>query len=196
MNIHKLAIFASGSGTNAENIISYFRNNKNVQISLVLTNNPNAGVIKRATSLNVPVMVFTKEEFYKTTRIPEILDQNSIDFIVLAGFLWLIPIGIIRGYPNRIINIHPALLPKYGGKGMFGDHVHRVVKNNKDNETGITIHMVNEHYDDGEIIFNAKCAIEPLTETIEEIAAKVHQLEYKYYPEIIEKVLTQLKYQK
>jgi phosphoribosylglycinamide formyltransferase 1 len=193
MNIHKLAIFASGSGTNAENIICYFKNNINVQISLVLTNNPKAGVIKRANDLNVSVIVFTKEEFYNTTRISELLNQNSIDFIVLAGFLWLIPVGIIRDYPKRILNIHPALLPKYGGKGMFGDHVHKAVKNNKDNETGITIHLVNEHYDDGEIIFNAKCKIDPLNETIDEIATKVHQLEYKYYPEIIEKVLTQIK---
>lgn len=191
--MHKLAIFASGSGTNAENIICYFKDSKDVEISLVLTNNPTAGVINRATQLSVPTVVFTKEEFYKTTKISDLLNQNGIDLIVLAGFLWLIPIDIIRAYPNRIINIHPALLPNYGGKGMYGDQVHSSVKSNLDNVTGITIHFVNEHYDEGEIIFKAKCEIDPINESIDEIATKVHQLEYKHYPSIIEKVLTLLK---
>ena len=189
---HRLAIFASGSGTNAENIIHYFKDNENIDIALVLTNNPKAGVIKRAMNLNVPVVIFTKEEFYNTTKISDILNGNSIDFIVLAGFLWMIPGGIIRTYQHRIVNIHPALLPKYGGKGMYGDNVHKAVKSNLERETGITIHFVNEIYDEGEIIFNAKCTIDPLKESVDEIANKVHQLEYKYFPQIIEQVLTQI----
>jgi len=193
MTHHRLAIFASGSGTNAENIIRYFKDNEEIEIVLVLTNNKNAGVIKRSIKLNVPVFIFDRDQFYNSTMISGLLNENNIDFIVLAGFLWLIPVEIIKTYSNRIINIHPALLPKYGGKGMFGDHVHKAVKSNGDKETGITIHFVDENYDEGKIIFDAKCIIDPENENIDEIAAKVHQLEYKYYPEIIEQVLTQLK---
>jgi phosphoribosylglycinamide formyltransferase 1 len=193
MTHHRLAIFASGSGTNAENIIRYFKANENIEVSMVLTNNPHAGVIKRAKDMDVPVVVFTKSEFYNTSVISVLLKENNVTFVVLAGFLWLIPDEIIRDYSDRIINIHPALLPKYGGRGMFGDHVHQAVKSNFDKETGITIHFVNEHYDEGKIIFQTKCDIDPVNESIEEIAAKVHQLEYKHFPEIIEQVLTQIK---
>jgi len=190
---HRLAIFASGTGTNAENIIRYFKGNENIEIRLVLTNNPKAGVINRATDLNIPVQVFTKDEFYNSNKISDLLNENNINFIVLAGFLWLLPPVLIKKYPDRIINIHPALLPKYGGKGMFGDQVHMAVKSNNDKETGITIHFVNEHYDEGKIIFQAKCKIDTINESIDEIATKVHQLEYEHFPEIIEQVLTQLK---
>lgn len=190
---HRLAIFASGSGTNAENIIRYFKGNENIDISLVLTNNPKAGVIKRVNDLNVSVVIFDNEEFYNSAKVSDLLCENKINFIILAGFLWLLPNTLLEKFHNRIINIHPALLPKYGGKGMFGDHVHMAVKSNNDKETGITIHFVNEHYDEGKIIFQAKCIIDPENESFDEIAAKVHHLEYKHYPEIIEQVLTQIK---
>ena len=192
MSSHRLAIFASGSGTNAENIIHYFKGNENIEIVMVLTNNPKAGVIDRAMHLDIQVEVFTRFEFYETTKILDLLIENDIDFIVLAGFLWLLPSNLILEYPNQIINIHPALLPKYGGKGMFGNNVHTAVKSNLEKETGITIHYINEHYDEGQILFNAKCAIDSINESIDEIAAKVHQLEYKHYPLIIEQVLTQI----
>ena len=186
----KIAIFASGSGTNAENIARYFENNANITVDLILSNRKNAYVLKRAEKLNIPTYVFTKDELYNTDNIKNLLLNNNIDLIVLAGFLLLIPEHIIRAFPNRIINIHPALLPKYGGKGMYGDRVHQKVLENGDNESGITIHYVNENYDEGQIIHQAKFPVEE-GDGIEAIARKAHKLEYEHYPRVIEKLLTE-----
>ena len=187
--MHRLAIFASGSGTNAENIIKYFRNEPQIEVSCICTNRADAFVIERARPYNIPVLIFTREAFYHTENVLIYLKDNKIDWIILAGFLWLIPSYLIDNFPERIINLHPALLPKYGGKGMYGERVHQAVKNNKDKKTGISIHYVNEVYDAGDIIFQVECEIDPEKESIEEIATKVHQLEYEYFPKIIENVL-------
>lgn len=186
MGVRKIAIFASGSGSNAQNIIEYFSENKLVIIDSIWTNNPSAYVLERAKKFNIESFVFTKDEFRNTNSIVEKLEKRNIDLIVLAGFLWLIPVNLIQNF--KIINIHPALLPKYGGRGMYGMNVHRAVTENKDTESGITIHLVNEKYDEGEIIFQAVCPVLP-SDTPEDVAEKVHQLEYKYFPSIIEKVL-------
>jgi phosphoribosylglycinamide formyltransferase 1 len=183
-----IAIFASGSGTNAENIIKYFSNKKNGRVNLVLSNRRDALVIKRAETFNVPAVIFDRDDFYVTGKVLRILSQYGIDFIVLAGFLWLVPDEIIRAYPARIVNIHPALLPFYGGKGMYGDAVHRAVIDGGSSESGITIHYVNSHYDSGDIIFQAKCSVEP-GDTPETLAEKIHQLEYRYYPVVIEELV-------
>ena len=186
--IHNVAIFASGSGSNAENLIHHFKNHPSINIVHIFCNNPNAFVIKRAPKLNVPITIFNKEDFYTSNIVLNKLIELSIDFIVLAGFLWLIPKKMVESYPNKIINIHPALLPKYGGKGMYGAKVHEAVVANNETESGITIHYVNEHYDEGNIIFQAQG---PLlrTDTAEQVAAKVHDLEYKYFPSEVEKCI-------
>jgi len=183
-----IAIFASGSGTNAENIIRYFNDRKSAKVALVLSNKPDAYVITRAKNLGVPVKVFDRNDFYLSNNILDTLISYNIDFIVLAGFLWLVPENILRHYNKRIVNIHPALLPLYGGKGMYGDRVHRAVIESGDRESGITIHYVDEKYDNGDIIFQARCRVEP-GETPESLASKVHELEYKYYPQIVEKLI-------
>ena len=183
----KIVIFASGSGSNAETITKYFKE-KNVEISLFLTNNPNAFIIQRAKYLNIPCKIFNKEDFYSTNIISDLLVVINPDLIVLAGFLWLFPEKILRLFPNRVINIHPALLPKYGGKGMYGDKVHKAVIENREPESGISIHFVNERYDEGSIIFQAKCSIGE-NDTPETLAQKIHALEYNYFPEVIERVL-------
>ena len=184
----KIAIFASGSGTNAENIVEYLREKQIAVPAMILSNNPKAKVLQRAERLQVPYTVFTRKDFYETDHVLNNLLDHQIDLIVLAGFLWLIPEKIIRAFPNRIINIHPALLPKYGGKGMYGDKVHRAVIENGEKESGISIHYVNEKYDEGQIIFQSRCPVEK-DDTPESLAAKVHALEYKYYPEVVEKLL-------
>jgi len=182
----RIAVFASGSGTNAENIINYFEDNNQIKVVYVLTNNKNAGVIERAERLNIPLKVFSKKELFSSefTNFLEV----EVDFIVLAGFLLKIPSEIIISFPNRIINIHPALLPKYGGKGMYGKHVHEAVVENKEKESGITIHYVNENYDEGAIIFQESV---PLTDTDkpDDVAAKIHILEQKNFPKLIESVI-------
>lgn len=183
---HQIAVFASGNGSNAENLITYFKKSNLVQVGLVLTNNPNAGVIARANRLKTPVCVFTKKDLHDSNKILEVLDDHQIDWIVLAGFLLLFPKNILKRYPNKIINIHPALLPKYGGKGMYGMHVHKAVIENNETETGITIHFVNEKYDEGKVIFQAKTVVES-NDTPEDIAEKIHKLEYKWLPIVIEK---------
>ncbi|MDR0755122.1 MAG: phosphoribosylglycinamide formyltransferase [Prevotellaceae bacterium] len=188
LKIKNIAIFASGSGSNAENIIRYFENNENVKVKILLCNIPTACVLKRADNFGVPSVIFSKDDFYKSDKIIDKLLRNEIDLIVLAGFLWLVPESIIHLYNNRIVNIHPALLPDYGGKGMYGNNVHKAVIADGKKESGITIHYVNENYDDGDIIFQAKCAISD-TDTPETLAQKVHALEYEYYPKIIESVL-------
>lgn len=182
----KIAIFASGSGSNAERIVEFFSSNDEVEVSLILTNNPTAGVIERARRLNIPVVIFNKKVFSKTDKIVEMLQLQGIDWVILAGFLWLVPTNLIKAFENRMINIHPALLPKYGGKGMWGNHVHEAVVANKEKQTGITIHFVNEHYDEGRVIFQAKCEVNE-KDTPENVAAKIHELEYQYFPEVIYK---------
>jgi phosphoribosylglycinamide formyltransferase 1 len=182
----KVAIFASGSGSNAEQILQYFSNQPEVEISLILTNNHQAGVIERARRYNVPTVVFTKKNFQDPEGITLILKNQQIDWLVLAGFLLLVPKHLVDVFPEKIINIHPALLPKYGGKGMWGHHVHEAVVANGETETGITIHYVNEKYDEGKVIFQATCQVMP-TDTPELVAQKIHELEHAYFPKILEK---------
>ncbi|MFC2114467.1 phosphoribosylglycinamide formyltransferase [Bacteroidota bacterium] len=189
MIVHRIAIFASGNGTNAENIARYFLNHEQIQVCTILTNNPQAGVLERAEKLKIPSFVFNKSDFIESDKVLEFLHEQQITFIVLAGFLWKIPVALLQNFPNKIINIHPALLPKYGGKGMYGEKVHQAVKDNLDKETGISIHYVNEHYDEGQVIFQARCTINPESESAHEIAEKVHALEYKHFPEVIENLL-------
>ena len=183
-----IAIFASGSGTNAEEIIRYFKNHEGIEVSLILSNNPDAYVLNRAKNHNIPAFVFDRNSFYKETSVDEVLEKYGIDFIVLAGFMWLMPGRIVRKFSDKMVNIHPALLPAYGGKGMYGMHVHEAVVKNRDTQTGITIHLVNEEYDKGKILYQATCPVDP-ADTPEEVAAKVHALEYAYYPSVIEKAI-------
>lgn len=183
-----IAIFASGSGTNAENIGQYFELHPHINIGLILTNNPNAFVLKRAEKMGVKSMVFNREDFYRTTGVLNELLNQKVDLIVLAGFLWLVPPQIVAAYPNRIINIHPALLPKYGGKGMYGDFVHQAVSRAGEEKTGITIHYVNDHYDEGDIIFQKSVQINA-GEDPDLIAQKVHALEYEYFPKVIADII-------
>jgi phosphoribosylglycinamide formyltransferase 1 len=189
--MRNIAILASGSGTNAENIIKYFSNSNSVKVSLVLSNKRQALVLKRAEMLNIRTVFFERKEFYVTGKVLRYLALYKIDFIILAGFLWLVPENIIEQYPGRIINIHPALLPRYGGKGMYGDSVHKAVIGNKDKESGITIHYVNKQYDEGDIIFQAKCKVDP-SDTPSTLAERVHALEYAHYPEVIEELVLKL----
>jgi phosphoribosylglycinamide formyltransferase-1 len=186
--MRNIAIFASGSGTNAENIIKYFSNRNTAKVALILSNKQEAYVLKRAAQHSIPSNFFDRKDFYESEKVLGYLQSYDIDFIVLAGFLWLVPLNIIEKYDKRVINIHPALLPKYGGKGMYGDAVHQAVVANNEKESGITIHYVNQVYDNGDIIFQAKCEIEP-GETAGSVAWKVHSLEYLYFPEIIEKLI-------
>jgi len=185
----RLAIFASGSGTNAQRIIEYFEGHPSVLIGMILCNNPDAFVLTRAKTLGIPAVVFSRGDFYETGRVPELLAENKIDFLILAGFLWLVPQNILKAFRGKIINIHPALLPKFGGKGMYGMKVHEAVIAARENESGITIHFVDEHYDEGRIIFQARCPLSS-SETPGSLAAKIHQLEYRYFPEVIEKTVT------
>lgn len=185
--MRNIAIFASGSGTNAENIIKYFSNHKSAQVSLVLSNKRQAMVLKRAEALNIRTLFFEHKEFYVSGKVLRYLSLYKIDFIVLAGFLWLVPESILEQYPDRIINIHPALLPLYGGKGMYGDAVHKAVIANKDKESGITVHYVNKQYDKGSIIFQERCKVDK-NDTADSLAAKVHALEYLHFPKVIEKI--------
>ena len=186
----RIAIFASGSGTNAENLIRHFRMNRAGRVELVLTNRPGAGVIQRAGSLGVETIVFNREQLYQTGEVMKILQDREIDFIVLAGFLWLVPSGILDAFSGRVVNIHPALLPRYGGKGMYGRFVHEAVIASGDRESGITIHHVNSVYDEGDVIFQEKCPVKN-DDTPESLAARIHELEYRYFPEVVEKLLDQ-----
>jgi phosphoribosylglycinamide formyltransferase-1 len=183
----KIVLFASGSGTNAENIILYFNQKRTAKVTAVFSNNPNAKVLDRAKRHEVPTVVFSKEELHNGFVLNK-LNEWQPDLIVLAGFLWQFPSSIIEKYPDKIINIHPALLPKYGGKGMYGMNVHAAVLENNELETGITIHHINEHYDEGSIIFQQSTKIDACT-TPEAIAEKIHKLEHEYFPIIIEKIL-------
>lgn len=186
----RLAVFASGSGTNAEEIFKYFQNHPAIEVALLLSNNPNAFALQRAKNYDVQCAVFNRSEFTNDIHISARLKELGVTHIVLAGFLWLIPPYLLRSFPDRIINIHPALLPKYGGKGMYGAKVHEAVKASGDLRTGITVHVVNDRYDEGKILFQETCDIGEHF-TPEEIAACVHKLEHLHYPRVIEEWVLQ-----
>ena len=188
-----IAIFGSGNGSNAQHISEYFANNNKVNISTFIANKKDAYIIERAQKLGIPCRIFNRNDFYYTNNVVDYLKEMEIDIIVLAGFLWLIPENILQVYPQRIINIHPALLPLYGGKGMYGMNVHQAVIDNKEVESGITIHFVNDKYDEGTTIFQAKCNITP-KDTAETLAQKIHLLEYEHFPKTIENVINNILY--
>lgn len=181
----RIAIFASGSGSNAEEILAYFDHHPMINVVLLLSNNPSAFALTRAAKFNVPTKVFTKELFKDSTVVLDWLHEKEVTHIVLAGFLWLVPSYLTQNFPGKIINIHPALLPKFGGKGMYGMRVHEAVKSAGEKETGITIHLVDEKYDEGKILFQASCPVEE-TDTPEQIADNVHALEHTHFPKVIE----------
>ncbi|MDN3596065.1 phosphoribosylglycinamide formyltransferase [Zunongwangia endophytica] len=187
-NVKKIVIFASGSGTNTENIIRYFENSSNINVAAVFSNKRNAKVLRRAYDHNIKALYFDRDALYNSNEVLHVLTDINPDLIVLAGFLWIVPSIIIENFPNRIINIHPALLPNYGGKGMYGMRVHQAILNNKEKESGITIHFVNEAYDKGEHIFQAKTVIED-HDSPESLASKIHELEHHHFPLVIEKIL-------
>ncbi|MGM5469061.1 phosphoribosylglycinamide formyltransferase [Flavobacteriaceae bacterium LMO-SS05] len=184
----RIVIFASGSGTNAENLITFFNQSDRASVVLVLSNNPQATVLERAKKLKVSVHTFNKITFTESDSVLNILKASNPDLIVLAGFLWKFPEKILNAFPNKVINIHPALLPKYGGKGMYGRHVHEAVVKNKEAETGITIHYVNEHYDEGAIVFQIKCQVKP-NDSSEDVARKIHELEMEHFPKVVQSLL-------
>ena len=182
----RIAIFASGNGSNAEAIINHLASVADLEVSAIYSNNPKAFVLQRAQNHDIPHFVFDKPTFNSSDYLSELIKEDY-DLLVLAGFMWLVPAALVSAYPRRIINIHPALLPKYGGKGMYGDHVHKAVINNNETESGITIHYVNERYDEGDIILQESCAVEP-GDTPDSLATRVHQLEHKFYPRIVEEI--------
>lgn len=184
----RIVIFASGGGTNAENLITYFNNRETISVMLVLTNNPNAKVLDRCKRLKVSAFSFNRIALMQGDVL-NLLKSAQPDLIILAGFLWRFPESILNEFPNKVINVHPALLPKYGGKGMYGIHVHEAVVTNKEPETGITIHYVNEHYDEGAIIFQATCEVAS-SDSAENVASKIHELEMEHFPKVVEKLLS------
>ena len=186
--MHQIAIFASGTGSNAQAIINYFKNHPSIRITLIVSNKPQAGVLSIAERENIPSLIIEKEKFFRgDAYLPE-LKKAGIDFIVLAGFLWKLPEKLIQAYRNSIVNIHPALLPKYGGKGMYGNKVHETVIANKEKQSGITIHFVDEHYDNGDIIFQETCPVLE-NDNPNSLAQRIHKLEHANYPATIEKVV-------
>ena len=187
----RIAIFASGTGSNARKIVEYFKENEEVSVDLIISNKNKAKVLEMAQSHGIKRLIIDRPYFYKSEEIVSLLKEKKIDLLVLAGFLWLVPKYLVQAFPNKIVNIHPALLPKYGGKGMYGMNVHRAVKEAGEKQSGLTIHFVNENYDEGSYIFKAACQLDG-TETPEEIAAKVLKLEHKYFPKVVEKVLNNL----
>ncbi|GAA3572792.1 phosphoribosylglycinamide formyltransferase [Snuella lapsa] len=186
----RIVIFASGSGTNAENLIKFFQNSQKASVVQVLTNNPQAKVLDRCKTLKVSALSFNNIALKQTPDVLNILKASQPDLIILAGFLWKFPENILNEFPNKVINIHPALLPKYGGKGMYGMHVHNAIVANNEKETGITIHYVNEHYDEGAIIFQAKCTVFP-NDSAEDVAAKIHELEMEHFPKVVNQLLSE-----
>jgi phosphoribosylglycinamide formyltransferase-1 len=188
----RIAIFASGSGSNAQKIMEHFKRSTEAEVVLVLTNNPQAYVLQRADNFEIPSHIFTRREFYETDEVIRLLKNLQVDLIVLAGFLWLVPGTLLNAFPNKIINLHPALLPKYGGYGMYGDHVHNAVLAAKDEESGITIHFVNGKYDEGEIIHQSRFKIDP-DDNLEVIKFKGQQLEHQHFPRVIESLLKKMK---
>ncbi len=183
-----IAVFASGSGSNAEKIIQHFEGHPDITVKVILSNKKNAYVLERAEKHNITSQVFSREDFYNSSNVTDILEKSEVHWIVLAGFLWLIPISLIENYKNKIINIHPSLLPKYGGKGMYGKHVHQSVFDNMEAESGITIHYVNEAYDEGQVIFQKSITLD-VCDTPDIIAKKVQTLEHQYFPKIIENTI-------
>ncbi|EEI92146.1 phosphoribosylglycinamide formyltransferase [Sphingobacterium spiritivorum ATCC 33300] len=184
----RIAIFASGSGSNAQKIMEHFKYSDTAEVALILSNNPESYVLQRADNFEIPSHVFDRHDFFQTDDIVKLLKNLNIDLIVLAGFLWLVPENLLKAFPNKIINIHPALLPKFGGKGMYGDRVHKAILEAKESEHGITIHFVNEHFDEGEVIYQAKFKVES-GDTLEIIKFKGQQLEHLHYPKVIENLL-------
>ena len=189
--LKKLAIFASGSGSNAENICNYFSESSDIKVVLICTNREDALIVKRANKLNIPVYIFSKSELNNFVDLHKKLQNIEVDVIILAGFLLKLPTIMVDNYPNRIINIHPSLLPKYGGKGMYGSNIHKAVIKNKDTESGISIHFVNQNYDEGKIILQEKCSISA-NESVETLKHKIHKLEHNYFPVAIEKTIKKL----
>lgn len=187
----RIAIFASGSGSNAQKIMEHFKRHQDAEVALILSNNPEAFVLQRADNFEIPSHVFEKRDFYETDEVIRLLKKLNIDLIVLAGFLWLVPRSLLDAYPNKIINIHPALLPAYGGKGMYGDRVHKAILAAGEEESGITIHFVNEHFDEGEIIYQARFRIDP-GDDVEMIRFKGQQLEHQHYPRVIENLIRKI----
>ena len=188
----RIAIFASGSGSNAQKIMEYFKRSPDAEIVLILTNNPQAYVLQRADNFEIPSHVFNRDEFYKTDEVIKMLKTLQVDLIVLAGFLWLVPASLLNAFPNKIINLHPALLPKYGGKGMYGDNVHKAILEAGEEESGITIHFANAEFDEGEIIHQSRFRIDP-TDTLEMVKFKGQQLEHQHFPKVIESLLKKMK---
>ncbi len=188
----RIAIFASGSGSNAQRIMEHFKKHTEAEVALVLTNNSEAYVLQRADNFEIPTHIFGKHEFYRTSDIVNLLKNLNIDLIVLAGFLWLIPENLLKAFPNRIINIHPSILPKFGGKGMYGDRVHKTVLSDGEEESGITIHFVNENFDEGEIIHQSRFRIEK-DDDLEMLKFKGQQLEHLHYPRVVEALLRKMK---
>lgn len=186
--IKNVAIFASGEGTNAQTIIDYFKSSQKVKIALVVSNKSTANVLNRAKNNNIPTLIIDKHSFSETNDVIDVLKKSNIDLIVLAGFLWMIPENLIKAFPNKIVNIHPALLPKFGGKGMYGMNVHKAVIEAKEKESGISIHFVNEKYDEGKIIAQYKCEVLE-NDTAESLAQKIHQLEHEHFPKVIGNIL-------
>lgn len=184
----RIVVFASGSGSNAENLIRFFQNREDAKVTQVLTNNPRAKVLERCKTLETPALSFNRVAFFTTDTVLNFLKICKPDLIVLAGFLWKFPEHILEQFPNKVINVHPALLPKYGGKGMFGMHVHKAVVANKEPESGISIHYVNENYDEGALIFQANCEVNT-TDSAEDVAAKIHELEMEHFPKVVERLL-------
>jgi phosphoribosylglycinamide formyltransferase-1 len=184
----KIVIFASGNGSNAENIITYFQQKNTAEVIAVFSNNRRAKVLERAHRLGVKALHFDREAIYQSNEVLRLLKDMNPNLIVLAGFLWIFPTNILKQFPNKVINIHPALLPKYGGKGMYGMHVHKAIHEKKEVETGISIHYVNEHYDEGKMIFQATTAIKP-EDSVQDIAEKIHELEQEHFPKVIENLL-------
>ena len=184
-----LAIFASGRGTNAEAIINYFRNSSEVRVALLVCNTPEAEALQVAERHGIPAILVNRDRFYHSDELLDVMRKHQISFIVLAGFLWLIPKYLLETFPSKIVNVHPALLPRHGGKGMYGKKVHEAVLKAKEKESGITVHYVNENFDEGEIIFQAKCKVEPGDDAAS-LEARVRKLEYAHYPKVIEKILT------
>ncbi len=188
----RIAIFASGSGSNAQKIMEHFKRSPEAEVVLILTNNPQAYVLQRADNFEIPSHIFTRSEFYDTDAVIKLLKNLQVDLIVLAGFLWLVPPTLLKAFPNKVINLHPALLPKFGGKGMYGDHVHNAVLAAGEEESGITIHFVNEKFDEGEILHQSRFKIEP-GDNLEMLKFKGQQLEHQHFPRVIENLLKKMK---
>lgn len=188
----RIAIFASGSGSNAQKIMEQFKRSNEVEVSLILTNNSDAYVLQRADNFEIPSHIFDKKEFYESDKVVTLLKNLNIDLVVLAGFLWLVPQNLLKAFPNKIINIHPALLPKYGGKGMYGDRVHKAILEAKETESGVTIHFVNSEFDEGEIIHQSKFKIDK-GDDLKMVKFKVQQLEHQHFPKVIEGLLKKMK---